>query len=63
MVTYGLIPHLRATPDAFGSVLGQPILTFLGSHCFKVMALGSCMKWPITPNVLCDHYMLMNSYL
>jgi hypothetical protein len=37
------------TLNDFRSVLGQPLDThfLLGSHNFMVMALGSCVKWPL----------------
>ena len=34
----------------FGGVLGGPLDAFLSSHNFMVMALGSCVKWPLLSN-------------
>jgi hypothetical protein len=31
----------------FEGVLGRPLDTFFWAHNFMVMALGSCVKWPL----------------
>ena len=44
----------------FGSVLGRPLDTFFWAQKLMVMALGSCVKWPL---VTCEQLSLRNNRL